>query len=164
MRYKILSTAAPMRPATKKRRTYLKRYTQTQKETSISSLYCIHLLSPRIVYTFYLHVLYTPTLTLQFTSVQRDFSTETIGLVSKDTKWVSLVRWGQQDWMEYQEDKRSAISWRSNLFWDASITPLHSAFTRTSLMIAAACPVGSSDVLRSMNICTTLGQSIKLFY
>lgn len=117
-----------------------------------------------VLYTFYLHVLYTPTLTLQFTSVQRDFSTETIGLVSKDTKWVSLVRWGQQDWMEYQEDKRSAISWRSNLFWDASITPLHSAFTRTSLMIAAACPVGSSDVLRSMNICTTLGQSIKLFY
>jgi hypothetical protein len=32
-----------MRPATKKQMTYLKRYSKTQKETSISSLYCIHL-------------------------------------------------------------------------------------------------------------------------
>jgi hypothetical protein len=34
-----------MRLATKKQRTYLKRYSETQKEISISSLYCIHLVS-----------------------------------------------------------------------------------------------------------------------
>jgi hypothetical protein len=61
------------------------------------------------------------------------------------------IRWGQ-------DNKRSAISCRSNLFWAASITPLHSALTRTSLMIAAACPVGSSDVLLNINICTTMRQ------
>lgn len=87
---------------------------------------------------------------MPFSSVQGELL-NTKGSVDSVSALVRRVRDGG-DGLDCQEDKRSAISWRSNLFWAASITPLHSAFTRTSLMIAAACPVGSSDVLLNMNI------------
>lgn len=143
--------SAQMSPAIKKRRTYLKRYNQMRTH----EIFC------------YLFVLYT--WTLQF--VLCVCATEAITR-QRGGAWYQPIQHGQhgvsfcqmEEQTVCQEDKRSAISWRSNLFWAASITPLHSAFTRTSLMIAAACPVGSSDVLLSMNICTTLRQSIKLFY
>ena len=138
-----LLTAAQMSQATKKQNYLLGIVKWERGKSSISSLYCIHQLGH-----------------MCSVSVQRK---RFIMLgISQYNMALAFVR--QEERTVCQEDKRSAISWRSNLFWAASITPLHSALTRTSLMIAAACPVGSSDVLLNMNICTTLRQSIKLFY
>lgn len=52
---------------------------------------------------------------------------------------------------EGSQESWRAICCRSNFFWAALITPLHSASTKTSVMIAAGWPLGSSEALLNIN-------------